>query len=148
MAIAPLLNPRPLPFWGVNDHKSFRFMAGTTGLEPATSAVTVSQIPVTYRNYGQWVAPIDRKRHTEEQLLCPYCAQISGCWNFAFSRQRFCRFSANVQISGGFLLPQDGRGSAELTTRQPFPVLPLGSQRSSNGVAWFSWDGVHAVAHP
>ena len=48
-------------------------MAGTTGLEPATSAVTVSQISVTYRNYGQWVAPIDRKRHTKEQLLCPYC---------------------------------------------------------------------------
>ena len=52
----------------------FRFMAGTTGLEPATSAVTVSLKPVTYRNAGQWVAPIGPKRHTEESLLCPSCA--------------------------------------------------------------------------
>ena len=37
---APLLNSRPLLFRGVDDHKPFRFMAGTTGLEPATSAVT------------------------------------------------------------------------------------------------------------
>ena len=49
-------------------------MAGTTGLEPATSAVTVSLKPVTYRNAGQWVAPIGPKRYTEEPLLCPCCA--------------------------------------------------------------------------
>ena len=49
-------------------------MAGTTGLEPATSAVTVSLKPVTYRNAGQWVAPIGPKRYTEELLLCPCCA--------------------------------------------------------------------------
>jgi hypothetical protein len=46
-------------------------MAGTTGLEPATSAVTVSQNPVTYRNNGQWMAPFSAIRHTEEQLLWP-----------------------------------------------------------------------------
>jgi hypothetical protein len=50
-------------------------VAGTTGLEPATSAVTVSLKPVTYRNAGQWVAPIGPKRHTEEPLLCPCCAR-------------------------------------------------------------------------
>ena len=49
-------------------------MAGTTGLEPATSAVTVSQNPVTYRNNGQWMAPFSADRNTEEQLLCPYRA--------------------------------------------------------------------------
>jgi hypothetical protein len=48
-------------------------MAGTTGLEPATSAVTVSLKPVTYRNNGQWMAPFSANRHTEEQLLWPYC---------------------------------------------------------------------------
>jgi hypothetical protein len=49
-------------------------MAGTTGLEPATSAVTVSQNPVTYRNNGQWMAPFSAIRHTKEQLSWPYCA--------------------------------------------------------------------------
>jgi len=46
-------------------------MAGTTGLEPATSAVTVSPKPVTYRNAGQWMAPLEAKRNTWEPLLWP-----------------------------------------------------------------------------
>ncbi len=61
----------------VCSHKLLHFVslvAGTTGLEPATSAVTVSLKPVTYRNAGQWVAPIGPKRYTEEPLLCPCCA--------------------------------------------------------------------------
>jgi hypothetical protein len=51
--------------------KSLECMAGTTGLEPATSAVTVSQNPITYRNNGQWMAPFSANRHTGEQLLWP-----------------------------------------------------------------------------
>jgi hypothetical protein len=40
MLIAPISNPEP-PSFGVTHHpKCFRMMAGTTGLEPATSAVT------------------------------------------------------------------------------------------------------------
>jgi hypothetical protein len=40
--IAPISNPRPLSFLGVtHDPNLFRIMAGTTGFEPATSAVTV-----------------------------------------------------------------------------------------------------------
>jgi hypothetical protein len=66
----------------------FRFMAGTTGLEPATSAVTVSQIHVTYRNYGQRVAPIVRKRHTKEPLVCPYCVQEYQAATSAVVRQQ------------------------------------------------------------
>ena len=53
-------------------------MAGTTGLEPATSAVTVNQNPVTYRNNGQWMAPFSAIRHAEAQLLWPYRALDSG----------------------------------------------------------------------
>jgi hypothetical protein len=56
----------------------FDLVAGTTGLEPATSAVTVSLKPVTYRNNGQWVAPLDPKRNVEESILWPYCAHIVG----------------------------------------------------------------------
>jgi len=48
-------------------------MAGTTGLEPATSAVTVSPKPVTSRNNGQWMAPLEAKRNTRERLSWPYC---------------------------------------------------------------------------
>jgi hypothetical protein len=33
-------------------------MAGTTGLEPATSAVTVRKKPVTNRNQGQRTTPV------------------------------------------------------------------------------------------
>ena len=74
MLIAPISNPEP-PSFGVTHHpKYFRMMAGTTGLEPATSAVTVSLKPVTYRNAGQWVAPFGANRHTEEPLLWPYRA--------------------------------------------------------------------------
>jgi hypothetical protein len=42
-------------------HKPFIFiwfMAGTTGLEPATSAVTVSGKRVTNRNQGQRTTPV------------------------------------------------------------------------------------------
>ena len=56
-------------------------MAGTTGLEPATSAVTVSLKPVTYRNAGQWVAPFGANRHTEEPLLWPCCALDFGSFS-------------------------------------------------------------------
>lgn len=50
---------------------SLGLLAGTTGLEPGTSAVTVSLKPVTYSNAGQRVAPIGPKRNTKEPLLCP-----------------------------------------------------------------------------
>ena len=56
--IAPISNPRPLLFWGVtHDSKVFRIMAGTTGLEPAASAVTgqrsdqLSYVPLQCRTH-------------------------------------------------------------------------------------------------
>ena len=50
-------------------------MAGTTGLEPATSAVTVSVKLVTLSNQTARMAPFDALRHPWECLLCPYCAR-------------------------------------------------------------------------
>jgi len=50
-------------------------MAGTTGLEPATSAVTVSVKLVTLSNQTARMAPFDALRHPWERLLCPYCAR-------------------------------------------------------------------------
>jgi hypothetical protein len=47
-------------------------MAGTTGLEPATSAVTASWKAVTYRNQGERMATFGALRHSEELLLDPY----------------------------------------------------------------------------
>ena len=49
-------------------------MAGTTGLEPATSAVTVSVKLVTLSNQTARMAPFDALRYPWECLLCPYCA--------------------------------------------------------------------------
>ncbi len=81
-------------------------MAGTTGLEPATSAVTVSLKPVTYRNAGQWMAPFGAKRHTEEPLLWPYCAL-----NFDRKSARdLCRPAALVVVFRSAPLRRSGRG--------------------------------------
>jgi hypothetical protein len=41
-------------------------------------AVTVSPKPVTYRNAGQWMAPLEAKRHIWEPLLLPYRAIVFG----------------------------------------------------------------------
>ena len=43
-------------------------MAGTTGLEPATSAVTANQKPVTYWNQGERMAPFSALRNDWEPL--------------------------------------------------------------------------------
>ena len=94
-------------------------MAGTTGLEPATSAVTVSQNLVTYRNAGQWMAPIRPKRNTEEPLLWSYCALDFG----PKSARDLCRPAALVALLDRFLCPVRaevilmiafGRGNADL----------------------------------
>jgi hypothetical protein len=49
------------------------FMAGTTGLEPATSAVTVNWKLVTHWNQGERMAIFGALRHPGELLLDP-------CW--------------------------------------------------------------------
>ena len=76
-------------------------MAGTTGLEPATSAVTVSQNPVTCWNNKQRMAPIRAIRHTKEPLLCPYCVLIFD----SKSPRDLCRPAALVAFFGPFLCP-------------------------------------------
>jgi hypothetical protein len=47
-------------------------MAGTTGLEPATSAVTANWKSVTHWNQGERMAIFGALRHSEELLLDPY----------------------------------------------------------------------------
>src|SRR5579884_525750 len=49
-------------------------MAGTTGLEPATSAVTVNRECVTYSNQEARMARFSSLRHPWERLLWTYCA--------------------------------------------------------------------------
>jgi len=46
-------------------------MAGTTGLEPATSAVTANRKPVTYRNQEARMARFSSLRYPWQPLLCP-----------------------------------------------------------------------------
>jgi hypothetical protein len=47
-------------------------MAGTTGLEPATSAVTENQRQVTHWNQGERMAPFSALRNGWQPLLHPY----------------------------------------------------------------------------
>jgi len=49
-------------------------MAGTTGLEPATSAVTVSVKTVTLGIQTARMARFGALKNPGERLLCPYCA--------------------------------------------------------------------------
>jgi len=51
-------------------------MAGTTGLEPATSAVTVQQPEVTSCNFTAPIATLGALRNPLEVLLHPNCTQI------------------------------------------------------------------------
>jgi hypothetical protein len=51
-------------------------MAGTTGLEPATSAVTVSQKPVTYWNQEARMATQSTLRNPWKPLLHPQPTQV------------------------------------------------------------------------
>jgi len=50
-------NPRPLLLGVIHDSKLFRIMAGTTGLEPATSAVTAHRSEVIQRLTNSWGTP-------------------------------------------------------------------------------------------
>jgi hypothetical protein len=77
-------------------------MAGTTGLEPATSAVTVNRNPVTYSNNGQWMAPFSANRHTKEQLSWPYRALDFDL----IYPQDLCRPAALVALFRPFLCPR------------------------------------------
>ena len=49
-----------------------RSVAGTTGLEPATSAVTVNWKRVTYRNQEARMARFGSLRHPWQHLMYPY----------------------------------------------------------------------------
>jgi len=51
-------------------------MAGTTGLEPATSAVTAHGKVVTNRKQASRMAPFGAQRHGWEPLMCPYCTHV------------------------------------------------------------------------
>ena len=59
---------------GVTSGNSMKRMAGTTGLEPATSAVTVNRECVTYRNQEARMARFSSLRPPWERLLWTYCA--------------------------------------------------------------------------
>jgi hypothetical protein len=48
------------------------FLALISNLEPATSAVTANQKPVTYWNQGERMAPFSALRNDWEPLLHPY----------------------------------------------------------------------------
>jgi hypothetical protein len=52
-------------------------MAGTTGLEPAASAVTVQQPEVTSCNFTAPIATLGALRNPRELLLHPNCTQIA-----------------------------------------------------------------------
>jgi hypothetical protein len=52
--------------------KSFGMMAGTTGLEPATSAVTAKRKVVTYRKHASRMASFRAMRNDRELLSNPY----------------------------------------------------------------------------
>jgi hypothetical protein len=56
----------------IHDPKLFRIMAGTTGLEPATSAVTVKRKRVTNRKQGATDDSFSALRNPSEFLLHPY----------------------------------------------------------------------------
>ena len=55
--------------------KYLESMAGTTGLEPATSAVTAERKLVTYWNQGERMAPFSALRNPWKPLVCPYRAR-------------------------------------------------------------------------
>ena len=70
--------------------RSFGCMGGTTGLEPATSAVTAKRKVVTYRKQASRMASIGAVRNDREPLSNPYqthdLCPVNLCPNLRFKK--------------------------------------------------------------
>ncbi len=122
-------------------------MAGTTGLEPATSAVTANRKRVTYRNQEARMARFSSLRHPWQRLLDPYrpcdlCladlfppATLRGA-SGRFGCDFWRREHEQTENLRAKLLPLFGRGLGSNKTSASLPHV-LGPHRRRSGKRFF-----------